>query len=247
MNNNFTDKIIDKIKERGLNVRPRWHFILQTTAVIAVCILAFILAVFLLSWIYFILHANGAWLLPAFGRRGWLGLMRSFPWLPAIAGLVLLLVLSLVLEKFRWAYRQPALYIGFGVFTLVIIFSLTLAQTSFHREFYRAAYQTGGGLTGQLYRGYGRMPAGQAYVGTVANAATSTFEINTADGETIFVNLTDRTRLPFGYNLAPNDVVMVMGERADNTLTAFGVREINENDGFYAHPRMMRRMVPKPW
>ncbi len=240
MNNNFTDKIINKIKERGLHMRPRWHFIAQTLLVIGVCVAAFILAVFLLSWVYFILHANGAWLLPAFGRRGWMGLARSFPWLPAVAGLVLLLVLALILEKFRWAYRLPLLYVGLGVLGLVVVFSLTVAQTPFHQEFYRFAQQ-GRGLAGPLYRGYGRMPKDEAYVGTVANPATSTFELATEDGEIFFVNINERTRLPFGFDLVPDDTVMVMGDRLENTLTAFGVREIGDDDGFFDQPRLRRR------
>ena len=224
-------------------MRPRWHFILQTLLVIAVCVAAFVLAVFLLSWVYFILHANGAWLLPAFGRRGWLGFMRSFPWIPAIAGLVLLMVLAGVLEKFRWAYRLPLLYVGLGVLGLVVVFSLTVAQTPFHREFYRSA-QKGGGLTGPLYRGYGHMPKGEAYVGTAANVASSTFELTTQDGEVIFVNINERTRLPFGFDLTPDDTVMVMGDRVANILTAFGLREIGDDDGFFDHPRLMQRAFP---
>lgn len=250
MKNNLADKIINKIKERQIGMRPRWHFILQTLLVILVCVLAFILAVWLLSWLYFILHASGAWFLPAFGRRGWLSFLNSFPWWPATIGLILVMILAFVLEKFRWAYRQPLLYIGLASLGVVILFSWTVAQTPLHRGFYREAYQKDGDLAGSLYRGYGRMPAGPAYVGTVINAATSTFEITTEDGQVIFVATTPGTRLPFGYNLAPNDTVMVMGERSDNMLTAWGVREINDNDGFYAHPRMMRRMMPggpPPW
>lgn len=243
--NNLTDKILSKIKDRGLHMRPRWHFILQTVLVIIVCVLAFGLAVFLLSWIYFILHANGAWLLPAFGRRGWFGFAHSFPWLPAVAGLVLLLALALVLEKFRWVYRLPVLYIALAVLGLTVVFSLTVAQTPFHREFYRSA-QKGGGLTGPLYRGYGRMPKGEAYVGTAANVATSTFEITTRDGEIILVNINERTRLPFGFDLSPEDTVLVLGDRTANIITAFGLREIGEDDGFFDHPRMMRRFFPPP-
>ena len=239
MNKNFTDNIISKIKERGLHMRPRWHFALQTLGVVLLSVIAFVLAVFLLSWVYFILHANGAWLLPAFGQRGWLGFARSFPALPAIAGLVLLMVLALVLEKFRWAYRLPLLYVGLGVLGLVAVFSLTVAQTPFHREFYRSA-QKGGGLAGPLYRGYGHMPKGEAYVGTAANVASSTFEITTQDGEIIFVSINERTRLPFGFDLAPDDTVMVMGDRVENMLTAFGLREIGADDGFFDHPRLMR-------
>lgn len=245
MNNNFADKIINKIKERRISMRPRWHFVAQTGLVILVCAAAFILAVWLLSWIYFILHANGAWLLPAFGRRGWLGFLHSFPWLPAIAGLVLIMVLSLVLEKFQWAYRWPFLYIGLLVLGLVALGSLTVAQTPFHRGFYSDALQTGGGIAGPLYRGYGHMPRGEAYVGTITNPATSTFELATEDGEIFLVNINERTRLPFGFDLVPADTVMVIGDRIENMLTAFGVREIRDDDGFFDRPRMMRRPPPR--
>lgn len=243
--NNLTDKILSKIKDRGLRMRPRWHFILQTLLVAGLCVLAFGLAVLILSWLYFILHANGAWLLPGFGPRGWLTFARSFPWLPALAGLLLIVVLAVVLEKFRWAYRWPFLYVSLGVLALTVVFSLTVARTPLHQGFYRQA-QGGGGLAGSMYRGYGRPPRGEVFVGTAAKVATSTFEITTRDGEVILVNINGRTRLPFGFDLAPDDTVMVMGNRIENMLTAFGLREIGADDGFFDHPRMMRGYLPPP-
>ncbi|MDP1709514.1 MAG: hypothetical protein Q8L21_01355 [Candidatus Komeilibacteria bacterium] len=247
MNNDLAKKIITKIREGKLNMRPRWYFILQTAAVLVISVLAFVLAVFLISWLYFILHASGAWLLPAFGSHGWMHFLRSFPWLPASIGLILIMILAFILEKFRWAYRQPALYVGLGIVVLTVLFSLTIARTPVHDIFYQQAFKKGGGPAGSLYRGYGQMPRSSAYTGTVMDVATGTFSITTAEGEVISVATDGRTRFPFGYQLEPNDMVMIMGERTDNILRAFGVREIKDNDGFYPDPRNFGRFpFPRP-
>lgn len=237
MNNDLAKKVITSIRERHINMRPRWHFVFQTIVVLVVSALSFMLAVFLISWLYFIIHANGTWLLPSFGSRGWLHFLRSFPWLPASFGLVFIMILAFVLEKFRWVYRQPVVYVGLGILILIVLSSLTVSFTPVHYMFYKQAFRKEGGPVGPLYRGYGRMPRGNVFTGTVADMASSTFSITTPEGEIILVSTDDRTRFPFDYQMELNDMVMIMGERAEeNILRAFGVREIKDNDGFYPNP-----------
>lgn len=243
--NLLKNKILERIASGKINMVPRWHFVLRLSITIALLVAFGSLAVFLLSFIFFILPANGSWFLHDFGAPGWLHFFRLFPWLLAVILAVSTILLAVVLERFRFAYHRPVIYLGLGTLLVVLAGGLLLAQTPMHRAFYQQSKKTPRSVVGDFYRGFGRMHSNNVYLGTVNNIASSTFQIETESGELLIIMMDERTNCPFGCDLEPNDTVMIMGNRLDGTINAFGVREIKDDEGFFGPPNWRER-PPRP-
>jgi len=239
--NLLKNKILERIASGKVSMVPRWHFVLRLIITIALLFAFGALAVFLLSFIFFILPANGSWFLHDFGAPGWVHFFRLFPWLPAILLAISVILLGLVLERFSFVYHRPLIYLGLGTLLVVLAGSLLLAKTPMHRAFYQQSKKTPQSVVGDFYRGFGRMHSDNVYLGTINNVASSTFQIETESGEPLIIMMDERTNCPFGCDLDLDDTVMVMGNRLDGTINAAGVREIRDDEGFFGPPNWRER------
>src|SRR6185369_15810148 len=83
----FQNEILEKIKSGKVSMQSKnalfWRTVL---AVLSIALFA-LLAIFIASFVVFILKANGNWILPQFGLHGLQEFLLIFPWLfvPAVA------------------------------------------------------------------------------------------------------------------------------------------------------------------
>ena len=234
--NSLKNKILERIASGKVNMKPRWYFVLRLLVTIALLAALGALAVFLCSFIFFILPANGSWFLHDFGAPGWLHFFRLFPYLPAGILAASIILLGLILERFSFAYHRHIIYLGLATLVVVLAGSFILAKTPMHRAFYQQSKKSPFPVVGDFYRGYGRMRSNNVYLGTVNNIATSSFQIETEKGEPLIIMMDERTNCPFGCNFELDDTVMIMGERFDNSVNALGVRKIKDDEGFFGPP-----------
>lgn len=250
MSNNLKERILEKIKA-GVPPHSRWYFIWRAAVVTAAAVAIFTLLLYLTSWLVFILHANGAWWLLGFGPRGWRNFLFLFPFLPALAIVILIAGLAFLAERWRFVYRQPLFYLGIGLVGIVLIGSWLLVRTSLHRGIYRQSAAGAAPLVGPLYRHYGGFRPDDGLAGIVradidGDVSNGTFDIETAGGERFLIQTNEQTRSPFACCLMPGDQVMVMGDRDDSatTVAAFGVRKVRDEDDFFGRPFWMRAPPP---
>jgi len=121
MTDNLKDKILKDIREGRVHMRPRAYFALQVVALVLVAFAALVVSVFILNFIVFTIRLNRADMLLGQGLQGWLVFVGLFPWALLILDVLLVLVLELLLRKFQWGYKVPALYLLLGLLVLTVV------------------------------------------------------------------------------------------------------------------------------
>jgi len=232
MSEDFRDKVMAMIEKKGVAMRPRWHFILLSALAAAGILILVIALLYVISLAFFFLREGGAWYAPSFGGRGWFVLLHSAPLLLLILVAIFALILEILVRKYSFAYRAPLTMSLGGILVVVFLGGFVLAQTSFHRRMEFEAHH--GYLPPPMGFWYGSMfrpphPPDMRR-GVIVMEEPGRFVIIGPDGEgTSTVILTPKTRLPYGEDFAPGDMVIVIGDAdGTDTIRAFGVRTIEE-------------------
>jgi len=228
MSDDIRDKVMLMIEKRGVMMRPRWHFILLSALAAAGALILIVALLYVISLAFFFLREGGMLYTPAFGGRGWFELLRSAPLLLIVLVAIFALILEILVRRYSFAYRAPLTMSLGGILLLVFVGGFVLAQTSFHRSMEFAAHR--GHLpppVGFLYGQTFRPPRpDDMHRGVIITQSTGGFVMVDADGDgTSTVELTPQTRLPYGEDFAPGDMVIVIGDPVGtDTIRAFGVR-----------------------
>lgn len=229
------DKVMHIIEREGVSMRPRWHFVLMSALVATGALTLLIALLYIISLGLFFLRENGVWYLPAFGGRGWFALLHSAPLLLMVLVAVCALILEILVRKYSFAYRAPLTVSFGGILLLVFIGGFALAQTSFHRRMEFAARH--GYLPPPVGFWYGdtfRQPPPQdIHRGIILMRESNGFVLQSDSGAgTSTVEITPRTRLPYGEDFSPGSVVIVLGDAdGTDTIRAYGVRRIERPEG----------------
>lgn len=225
-NHNLKEQVLAKIKSGQIKVKPKFHFVLRALLLISGLVAAGLLLLYLISFVFFIMRANGLWQVPAFGLRGWGLLFSSLPWLLLLVIGFFVIVMEILVKHFSFAYRRPVLY---SVVAIVVFLGLTgfmIAQTSLHQNLWeQAEAETGLPLAGPLYGMLRTSDPADFHRGTVLSTTTMGFAMLNLSEEILSIEIDSATRKPYELDIRPGDMVMVIGERQDNEVRAFGVRE----------------------
>ena len=224
--------VLDAIKKEGVRMRPRWHFLLLA-ALMATGVLILLLAlVYLTSFIVFLLYDGGSWFAPSFGMRGWFDLLRSIPIYLLILLAIFTGVLDTLVRRYSFAYRRPLLASLGAIVLIVFVSGFIVAQTSFHHSL---AYEARQGRLpppfGAWYGHHQHPHPEDMYRGSIVSTSSNGFIIKLDDESTTTVVLTPHTRLPFGADFAPGDMLVVIGDAmGTGTIRAFGILEIDPGE-----------------
>lgn len=242
MSNELRDKVLGAIKNGKVKMRPKWHYVLKTALAITGGVLLSLALLYLVSFIFFALRANGVWFMPAFGLSGMRTFVMSLPWLLIFTSLLFIIILEILVKRYAFAYRKPLLYSVLGILALAIIGGFALARAPFHRSLLRRAQEDRSPLTAPFYREFGMHRFHDIHPGYIASITEDGFILYTRQGETFTVRLVPETRLPFGFNFAEGDEVVVFGDRDDDTVEARGILEIDDE---MMEPRPYRNIPPR--
>lgn len=141
----ISEKILEKIKFGQIKMRPRLYFVFKLVLLIFGVLLALGLALFLTSFFFFTLRMGGIW----FDLRG--------PWSVLLFVLVLVILLEILLSRFKFAYQRPLIYSLLGLLLLLVLFGWGLDRTDMHSRMMRQTERGRYPWMGRFYRGY-RMP-----------------------------------------------------------------------------------------
>ncbi len=236
MNNNLQhnqvqNEVLERIRSGQVHMRPRLFFVLETATVVlvAACILA--TSVWLASFISFGLRLSGNESLLGFGTRGSLIFFSLFPWGLAVLDLALIMLLTLLLRRFRFGYRKPLLYLlGAAVLGGTVTGLLFDRGTRFHDDRFEEA-ETGelSGPLEALYEGArSRAPEEHGiYRGFVLTKAEDAFILTHDDHDDDGDDGTWTVRPAGSFDMDSiriGDRVYVAGEREDGEIEAYGIR-----------------------
>jgi hypothetical protein len=228
-NNKIEEQVLTAIESGRVKMRPRWQFVLQAALLgIGAVMLLFVL-LYLVSFILFVLHQNGAWFVPNFGAPGWFALFRRLPWVLIGLSAIFIIILEVLVRRYSFAYRRPLLASALGIVGVVLIGGVVIAATPFHARLFDSARHNGLSVIGSMYRGFGMPDFDDIHRGNIVQAVIGGFVIQDDDGNTSTVLITPQTRLPLGDDFEVGDTVIVFGTEAQPGLvTAFGIQKISE-------------------
>ncbi len=214
--------VMSAIESGKARMRPRWHFLLFSGFGFVGSLIVLLSMVYLFSLAMFFMRESGAWFAPSFGSRGWFAFFYSTPWLLLALLAAFLVLLEVLVRRYRFVYQKPLLASVLGALFICVIGGYALAQTSLHRQFMPKS--------GGLFRVMLAPSPGEMYRGHVLHVTDQGFVIFDDNGAgTTTVLLTRHTRLPYGADFATGTSVIVVGDTVSTgTVKAYGVREVGE-------------------
>jgi hypothetical protein len=85
-------------------------------------------------------------------------------------------------------------------------------------------------FAGRMYRAYGRPRLQQVHAGVITDLTDEGCAMQDLRGDNLSVLISPRTRMPIGIPLIIGDHIVVIGQRFDDTIRAFGIRKILDWD-----------------
>ncbi len=209
-------------------MRPRWYFVLHGLFLLLGLIIIAGVLMYMVSFVVFMLHKSGVWFLPSFGFQGVQILFISLPWLLISATFLFLLLLEILVRHYSFGYRKPLLYSLCGVIVVVTMGSIVIAYTPLHEHFFIRAREGTLPFAGRFYRGDGFSTNEHFHFGEVTEINDDGFQIKNRRGELVNIVILPETRFPEGVGFQIGDHLVILGDRSSSTVTAFGVRRIED-------------------
>jgi hypothetical protein len=178
-------------------------------------------ALFMGGFLFFILGSSGYWALPGFGMLGLVIFASSFPWFIPILVLVLAGICVYLLRALGYLQHLSPILTTLLLFVATIIAGLLLSLTPAYNPLLR---QTSFGRP--LLHSYGIGRFHNVYFGTVKEATSDGYTLESFDGRTFTILVTPHTEFPAQRDFVAGDNVVVIGERHRGTVRAFGIRPI---------------------
>jgi len=217
------ENILNKIKKGQVEMRPRVYFILKMLFFAVLTIFTFFLSLFIVSFIIFILKANGNLFLFGFGRSGFRMFLVSFPWLFGLLVVLLIGLLGIFAKEHKFVYTKPFAYSVLGIILMLLITGFLLSQTPFHNRLFDRAQRGGLPMMGQVYLKYGKGNVKDLHIGKVLDYANESLSMEVC-GKQIFVEINENTKFYANINIQRDSMVVVIGRETDGVITAKGIK-----------------------
>lgn len=233
MTDQLKNKIIAAIQKGEVTMKPRWHFVLRSVLLLLGVIITILGLLFVSSFVLFLLRVNGVFFAPLFGLFGLRSFIFALPWLLLVFTLLFVVVLEVLARFYGVGRRTPLLYSAFGIIAFVVLSTFIIGQTTFHERLSARAMEGRLPLMGGMYQSLGE--PSDVHRGRISELVEGGFIITHRRGGTTSVTITPDTRLPYGLNFNEEDIVVVMGEKINDSIIADGILKV-EQEGF--DPRM---------
>lgn len=221
------DQIMGAIKSGDIKMRPRWYFRLRNTLGATAIIIILLTAVYLGSFIIFVLHQDGTWFVPVFGILGWFALFNALPWVLITLSCLFVVALAFLVTRYPFSYQWPLLYSFLGIVFLIAATSFLFVQTSFSNILFTAPIPRGLPLLGEYYPGVGILSPNNVHRGTIEAITTSGFIVASLFGGTSTIVIASETDTAYTGTLGVGDVIVVFGDRSPTgTINAVGIERL---------------------
>ncbi|PIP87287.1 hypothetical protein COW81_01040 [Candidatus Campbellbacteria bacterium CG22_combo_CG10-13_8_21_14_all_36_13] len=223
-NKSIKNTVLDKIKVGEVEMKSKWHFILQGLLMAFGVFIFAIALVYLFSFILFILSQNGVVFATEFGFHGISVFFMSLPWVLLLLVCIFVIILEKLVKKYSFSYRKPILYSLLGILIMLLIGTFCVSQIGLHQKLSRFAEEDRLSIWGGMYRGYGMQRFNNVHPGVINIITEDGFILTNKQGESVVVRFNIDTNLPKEKELKEGDSVVVIGERIGDSVDAFGVR-----------------------
>ena len=204
-------------------MRPRWWFFARAVLLCVGVFLGFLTVLYLVSLIIFFIYQSGVGFAPQFGLRGWLSFARNLPWLLIVVAMAFIVLVEMVVRRYQFAYRRPALYSALAVIGVAVVGGFALVETPLHLRL--AQYAREHRVDFGPYRHAEEYGLPDLYRGIIFATTSEGFVLEHRYGTTS-VLIDAETRLPMLLQLEPGFPVVVFGDEATGTIRAFGVKPL---------------------
>lgn len=222
------DNIVRSIRSGEIKMRPRWYFVMRDTLGTMAIVIVLLIAVYLASFIIFVLHQDGAWFVPVFGFSGWYALFNALPWvLITLSGLFVVLLASLA-TRYQFGYKWPLLYSLLGIVFLILAVSFLFVQTTFSDVLFASSLSRQIPLLGEYYPGVGVLSPNNVHRGEIAQIMPGGFIVEGIFGGTSTIVIASETDMMPEGGLKIGDIVVIFGNRSmTGTIEAVGIEKLD--------------------
>lgn len=134
MKNNFEENIMNQIRSGKVKLRSRYLFLVEKVGTVGGFIFSLFFSIFLINLVLYYLKATGSLEYLSFGSSGVLAFLESFPSILLILGIIFTFATGYFMAKNDISYKQPFVYMVFGLIVLIIFSSSVLASTGFNEK-----------------------------------------------------------------------------------------------------------------
>lgn len=222
-----SDHVIHAIKSGEVKMRSRWYFLAYNVLAALAIVIILLIAVYLASFIIFVLHEDGAWFVPVFGLTGWYALFSALPWVLIMLSAGFIVVLAWLGRRYSSSYQWPLLYSLLGIFFLVSAAGFLFVQTSFSQQFFDAPFLVGIPILSEYYPEIGVFSPNDVHRGTIIRIVSAGFLLQGEFGVTSTIVINKKTQFPISGAVELNDVIVVFGDRSPTgTIFAAGIEKL---------------------
>ncbi len=221
--NSIKDSVLKTIESGRVKMLPKWKFVLRTSLMIVGVVLIALTALYLASFIVFMLRQSGALFAPGFGYPGVKIFLTSLPWVLIGASILFIILLETLVKHYSFAYGRPLLYSVFGVLALVITGGVVIGFSPLHEQLFERAEMGKLPFGGSFYHQFGQAP-NNVTVGMITKLIDDGCTMRAREDKLFTVLFTDDTTLPTTA-LKIGDIIEVLGTRQGTTIHAEGVQK----------------------
>ena len=232
--NNISEKIAEKIKKGEVKMRPRFQFVFKSILIALGIFVILGTALYLISFILFVVQRSGLIFLPRYGFGGIRILLNGFPWLLLLIVICFIFLLEFLLKKYTIAYRKPLLYSSLIIILIILGMGFVIHQTSFHGQMYLRSQEGKIPLARSLYNKFELLNSNKVHPGIITEVLDDGFILERHDGELLKVIISEE------FNIKEDLHVAVIGDLKDGIVKAIGVHNIPNGKRFPNRPRFKK-------
>ncbi len=174
--------VLERIRRGEVHMRPKAYFVARAALLIVSALLALATTVFIVSFVLFSVRQSGVIFLLGFGGQGLLTFLTIIPWWLLLLAFACLIVLELLVRRFRFGYRVPVLEVMLVSFVAVLLVAAGVSLSPVHSSLLNAADRDTLPLVGLLYEQVHDSHKAQGiYRGVVTALGTSTITLSHDD------------------------------------------------------------------
>ncbi len=224
---NVHDIILEKIQKGEVHMIPRWRFVLTGAFWIVGLVVASLLAIYLASFVLFVVHRSGLLFVPGFGWRGIMFFVVMSPWMLISATLVFLGIVYVLVRQHAFSYKKPMVYSLISIVLGVLTVSLAIHMLAIHSRILEFSERHNLPGMSEMYHSIADARPEGIFVGTIHTVIPNGFILLTKQQTELVVTITSETRLPRTFMPESGLVVVIFGDEvASGEVLAKGIRVV---------------------
>lgn len=224
-------KVTQQIKKGDLKIRSKFTVVAEKLGIGSALLFAILLAIVAIDLLLYWLDVTNNLASLSFGNNGILAFLESFPYIPFVASIILVVLAEILLKKFDISYRAPLL-VGIGLLIAIpLLGGFAMKYSGVNEAIERRVEE---GHMPPLKPFFGNKPAvrDHAIIGVIKNSTSEKIGVD-VDGKEINIVISDKTHVPRGVTFLVGQWVRAIGNLNGSMFYA----DVIENLSSHRPPR----------